>query len=335
MLGRWAAAAAVVVGAITASAPGGARAADEPCARFGSGVVSGHVESSKLTEISGVVASRRHPGVYWTHNDSGGRPEFYALTLDGTDLGAYPLTGATAVDWEDIAIGPKRGATGSYLYAGDIGDNAAELPGVMGTPRDHITVYRVAEPAAAPHAPGATLGGVEKFTLHYPAGANDAEAMLVDPVSGDLVIITKSPLGLSRVMVAPAASLIDGATITLVDAGGIQIIPPVKVSTFPGTWLTGADISPDGSLILLRTYQQVLAFTRAPGQSVPDALQGERCVAPSVDEQQGEAVAIAADMSRYVTVSEGINQPINVFSIGGAASVTTTTAPTTTGAATS
>ena len=215
MLGRWAAAAAVLVGGIAVSAPGGARAADGPCDRFGSGVVSGHVKSSKLTEISGVVASRRHPGVYWTHNDSGGKPEFYALTLDGTDLGAYPLTGATAVDWEDIAIGPKRGATGSYLYAGDIGDNAAELPGVMGTPRDHITVYRVAEPAAAPHAPGATLGGVEKFTLHYPAGANDAEAMLVDPVSGDLVIITKSPLGLSRVMVAPAASLIDGATITL------------------------------------------------------------------------------------------------------------------------
>ena len=113
--------------------------------------------------------------------------------------------------------------------------------------------------------------------------------------------------------------MVNGASITMLDFGTIQIIPPVKVSTFPGTWVTGADISADGSLILVRTYQAVLAFPRAKGLSVPDALQGPSCNTPQVDEGQGESIAIATDGSRYTTISEGVNQPINTFSIAGAA----------------
>ena len=125
-----------------------AHGAENVCARFGAATVSGHVKSTKLTEISGVVASRQYPGVYWTHNDSGGKPEVFALALDGTDLGSYTFPGATATDWEGIAIGPKSGATGSYIYAADIGDNAAEAPlNGLGTAREKVTIFRAAEPA--------------------------------------------------------------------------------------------------------------------------------------------------------------------------------------------
>jgi hypothetical protein len=317
---------ALVLGASVAVAPSGV-AADDMCARFSPGVVSGTVKTDRLTEISGVVASRTHPGVYWTHNDSGGKPEVFALTADGADLGSYAFPGATATDWEDIAVGPKAGATGSYIYAADIGDNASEAPaGVLGAARDHITVWRAPEPAAAPKAPGVALSGVERIDLNYPDSTYDAEALLVDPRSGDLVIVTKSPLGMSHLMVAPAAALVNGSTVTLRDDGIIQIIPPVKVSTFPGTWVTGVDISSDGSLILLRTYQAVLAFTRASGQSVTDALHGQSSNAPQTDETQGEANAIASDTSRYITISEGVHEPIHSFAIANA-SAPATTAP--------
>ncbi|MEY2426189.1 MAG: hypothetical protein QOI61_1761, partial [Actinomycetota bacterium] len=299
-------AALAAVGLLQVAVLTSASGAENACARFGAGTVAGHVQSTKLTEISGLVASRRHPGVYWTHNDSGGKPEVFALTLAGGDLGSYAFPGAAAVDWEDIGIGPKAGAAGSYIYAADIGDNAAEAPlGGLGTAREKVTIYRAAEPAVAPKAPGVPLTAVEHFDLVYPAGREDAEAVLVDPISGDLVIVTKSPIGQSRILVAPAAAMVNGATITMRDFGTIQIIPPVVVSTFPGTWVTGADISADGSLILLRTYQAVLAFPRAKGESVPDALHGASCTAPSVEETQGEAIAIAADGSRYTTISEG------------------------------
>ncbi len=308
-------------------APTQARAAETVCSRFGNGSVAGQVANARLTEISGLVASRRYPGVFWTHNDSGGKPEVFALAVDGTNLGSYAFPGAIAVDWEDIGIGPKSGADGSFVYAADIGDNAAELPAdVLGATRPFVTVYRAPEPSDAPKAPGLALTGVERFNLNYPNGRDDAEALFVDPISGDLVIVTKSPIGQSRILTAPAASMVDGATITMVDHGTIRILPTTAASTFPGTFVTGADISLDGSLILVRTYQAVLAFSRQSGESVATALHRESCNAPQASEQQGEAIAIATDMSRYVTIGEGIHSPINVFSIAAPPS----TAPTTT-----
>ena len=140
MLGRWAAAAAVVVGGIAASAPGGARAADGPCARFGSGVVSGHVKSSKLTEISGVVASRRHPGVYWTHNDSGNDPRIYGLSTTGQTLGAWQVPNAQNVDWESMTSFRDAGGR-CWLVVADIGDNDRQC--------SDLQLYRIPEPTIA------------------------------------------------------------------------------------------------------------------------------------------------------------------------------------------
>ena len=40
-----------------------------------------------LVETSGLVASRRPRGVLWSHDDSGGNAELFALGLDGADLG--------------------------------------------------------------------------------------------------------------------------------------------------------------------------------------------------------------------------------------------------------
>ncbi|MDP1793767.1 MAG: hypothetical protein Q8K63_06475 [Acidimicrobiales bacterium] len=300
-----------------------ARQSDSACDRFGEGSSVARVKSAKLTEISGLVASRRHPGVYWAHNDSGGKPEVFALRLDGTDLGSYPLSGASARDWEDIAIGPKVGASGPHLYAGDIGDNNDR--------RDHVTIYRVPEPAAAPVAPGRSLTGGDSFDLRYPAGPENAESLLVDPVTGDLVIITKSILGRSRILTAPSASMVNGATVTMQDRGVVRMGPAAQAS---GPLVTGADISADGSLILVRTYGTVSGFERAPGQAVAAALRSAACSAPHVDETQGEAIAIAVDGSRYVTISEGARPSINVFPIAGtrptaapAASTTATPRP--------
>src|SRR5215207_1575918 len=104
MLGRLAAFAAVLVVSAWASLP--AAPAGGVCDGFGSPEVAGTVANPVLVEISGVAASRAHPGVLWTHNDSGGAPEVYAVAQDGADLGTYAVDGARATDWEDIAVGP-------------------------------------------------------------------------------------------------------------------------------------------------------------------------------------------------------------------------------------
>jgi hypothetical protein len=94
--------------------------------------------------------------------------------------------------------------------------------------------------------------------------------------------------------------------------------------------VTGGDVSPDGAIVLLRTYGSVLAFPRADDQSVAEALLGEPCFAPQEEEPQGEAVAFTGDGTAYVTMSEGTGVPVHRVGLTAPAVTTTTTAATTT-----
>ena len=51
----------------------------------------GRLDHKLIPESSGVIASRRHDGVFWTHNDSGNGPTIFAIRRDGKLLGQYTL----------------------------------------------------------------------------------------------------------------------------------------------------------------------------------------------------------------------------------------------------
>ena len=265
------------------------------------------VQDPALDEVSGVVASRAHPPVLWVHNDSGGKPAVYAITPDGASLGEYRVDGASVVDWEDIAVGPGPEPATSYLYVGDIGDNAVA--------RDSVDVYRVAEPALVPDGTGGTLAGAERFTFHYPRRPVDAEALLVDPATGDLFVIDKVVNGTATVFRAPSTKLVDGADVTLGKVASLALAAdsPDAPAGLPGSLVTGADVSPDGNTVLVRTYRHVLAFARPKGEDLAAAFGVDPCRAPETPERQGEAVAFTADGKGYVTISEGEHAAVNTF----------------------
>src|SRR4051794_11565392 len=52
-----------------------------------------------LTESSGVAASHRYPGSYWTHNDSGDGPRVFLFDFAGIVRAKLTVAGAGAVDW--------------------------------------------------------------------------------------------------------------------------------------------------------------------------------------------------------------------------------------------
>jgi hypothetical protein len=193
-----------------------------------------------LPEASGVAASRRTPGLFWAHNDSG-EPVIFALDLQGAIKGRVRVTGASVDDWEDIAVGPCP--QGSCVYIADIGDNS-------GT-RKHITLYRVAEPT-----PGdAATSPVEAFQAAYPDGPHDAEALFVAGDS-DVFLITKGdpgPVALYRFS-RPLAS---GTTLQLQRIGEPIAGPRIEAKDRP----TAADLSPDGQWVAVRTTHWV-AFYR-------------------------------------------------------------------------
>lgn len=277
-----------------------------PCPQYAQPVKVSGVDHGDIVEASGIVASRRNPGVMWTHNDSGDSARLFAFDIDkGKHLGVYGLGGVTAYDFEDLATGPGPKAGAHYLYVGDIGDN--------GKVRTSVQVHVVAEPAVSTTRTPKTveLSGVVTLSLRYPDGAHDAETLLVDPINGDLYVVVKSLDGVSPVYRSAAPH----------DQNGTRTLIRVALLTFGKgnlanakfTMTTAGDVSADGSEVLIRTYYDVFLWRRPAGQLLFLALAGKPCALPVAVEPQGEAVAFDAKTHSYYTLSENKYPPLFLY----------------------
>jgi hypothetical protein len=205
----------------------------------------------------------------------------------------YTLKGARVRNWEDIAIGPGPDPNIDYLYVGDIGDNNAK--------KKRITIYRVPEPAVdVNQSPiGAVLDNVEAIELQYPAGPRNAETLMLDPLTKDLYIVSKETA--TKVYRAPYPQ--STSELTMLEL----------VATIPWGTATGGDISPDGTLIVVRGYFAASLWVRDKEAAVKDVFAGRECPVPLILEKQGEAICFDANGSGYFTTSEGTRQPIYYF----------------------
>lgn len=256
--------------------------------QVGERVDLGEVDNSQLDEASGIVVSRRNAHVLWSHNDSGDENRIFALRDDGQIVGIFHLPGCLARDWEDIAVGPGPTPGVPYLYVGDIGDNLQVWP--------DIWVCRVAEPQVNFGASAIVredLADVSVFRFRYPDQPKDAEALLVDPVTGDLFTVSKLE---QRSAVYRAKAPFNAEQTQTLE----------KVAELSFNYVTGGDISADGRHIVLKTLRKVLHWPRHPGQTIAHALdatkQPQRL--PYVREPQGEAIGWSAQPLGYYTISE-------------------------------
>jgi hypothetical protein len=244
---------------------------------------SSQVAQGALDEASGMAASAVHPGVYYIHNDSGDVPRFFAVNGDGASEGVFSLS-ATHEDYEDMAVGPCP--EGSCVFIADIGDNDEV--------RASYTLYRAPEPAALASGPVATT----PFPFVYEDGPHNAETLLVHPITGEIVIVTKTKSGPSTIFRAPDGWA-PGQMATLIEVG--EIAPP---SGSPR--ITGGSVHPAGLGVLLRTYTDIYYYpASAPDAPLGETLSHTPCALPVADEPQGEAVSWTRAGDGYLTISEG------------------------------
>ena len=124
----------------------------------------GNVDNPKIKEASGIIASRKHPGVFWTHNDQGSRSVLYGITRQGKTIAEFPVIGAKIVDWEDIAIDDE-----GHLYVGDVGNNDAK--------RTQLAVHRLREPN--PQKSGKKVKIEQTYDLRFPKKPFDCESLFI------------------------------------------------------------------------------------------------------------------------------------------------------------
>jgi hypothetical protein len=277
------------------------QAACEPCTTFLSGIIWGETSINALSEASGIASSARNSGVLWTHND-GSRKRVFAVSTNGATLSNFSFD-ESVDDVEDMAVGPGPAAGVSYLYFGDIGGNSHS-----GDKREDVQIIRIPEPAVdlawASSPRSSDFAGVESFTLVYPDGEYDAETLLVDPITADVLVVTKENNS-ARVYRANLNAAANGSTL---DLTLVQTVTFAKAS--------GGDISADGKLIALRREDAAMVWTRCDNEAIGTALGRAGQTIPVIGtptEENGEAIAFLRDGSGYVTISEGDDQPIHLF----------------------
>ncbi|MGW6712712.1 WD40 repeat domain-containing protein [Streptomyces globisporus] len=243
------------------------------------------IEDPRITESSGLAASRAHPGVYWTHNDSDDGPYVFAVdSRTGKTLATITMRGVGEPrDVEGVSIGPD-----GHIYVGDIGDN---LDGSW----SHVWIYRFPEPKELRDA---TVDAVQ-YDVKYADGARNAEALMVHPKTGRVYIASKNEDG---------GGLYEGpAKLT---AGAVNTFR--RVDEVP--WVTDGAFSPDGKRLVLRSYFSAREYAFENGR-----LGEDRSVAAPF-QRQAESVTYTADGSALMFGSEGAGSEVVRVEVEGGGS---------------
>jgi hypothetical protein len=283
-------------------------------ARWGSPEVAGLVTDKAMDEISGLAASRAFPGKYWAINDSGNTAQLHLMDGSGQHQASVEVRGARNGDWEDLASFELDGR--NYLLIADTGDN--------GGIRQDLALHVFEEPADLTQP--ATLAWTVRF--RWPDGPRDCEAAAVDPVRGEVLLVSKKrvPAELFRVPLARsdeqrvAEKLGNLIGIEQPDAGDLARSP------LYGRYraqVTGADLSPNGRVLAVLNYRAIHFLVRGRGEDWTAALASPlpHLALPWIP--QAEAIAFSLDGQEMRIGSEQLPSPLVRFRIESKAQATT------------
>jgi len=237
-----------------------------------------------IDEASGLAASVTLPGYLWTIQDSGQPNSLYLIGKDGKAIKEYNVPGAHNHDWEEVTVGPGPDNGVSYAYIADIGNNNQPVTTTN-------VIYRIPEITGMDGS--FSQNALQKITFSYPDGPRDAEALIVDPVTKDIFILSKE---------TPNTNIY---RLPFPQSTGEAVVAE-KLGSVPGVVMaTAGSISKDGSEIVVRTYLGVYYWKRSNGETVAQTLVKSANKTLTVAlEPQGEAICFENESKGFYTLSE-------------------------------
>ena len=193
---------------------------------------------SLVKETSGIIFFRNK---IWTHNDSGGKPELYAIdTASGEIVQTIRLAGAKNIDWEDITQDVH------HIYIGDFGNNRGN--------RKDLKIYQLPKQAVPDKGDAETenyrvitfsYGDQQSYEKRMNRHDFDCEAMVA--FGDSIFLFSKNWAGQQTKRYALPAQ------------AGEYIAYPEEVFDAGGL-ITGAGLSPDGRQLALIGYIDYESF---------------------------------------------------------------------------
>ena len=270
--------------------------------------ILGYTNNEILNEISGMVASINNPGLFWVHNDSGDAPIIYLVNKDmviilkvfleksiyysidieqeGNNSRTSHIEDVRSIDWEDITITTKNNK--NFIVVGDIGDNIGQ--------RSSTSLYSFEEPIFKGTSNISVIA--DRMILNYAEGARDAEVLMSDPISGNMIILTKRD-SKSKIYSFPFEPLKK----TISSSGELNLTPLIFDDGHTNK-ITAGDIDKFGNVII-KNYSHVFLLENPDKISALELL---LTVTPKevnyIVEPQGESLCWGLDAVSYYTISE-------------------------------
>lgn len=251
--------------------------ADDAGLTYGAPVELSTLKHKKIKESSGLAASHRNDGLFWTHNDSGDKPRLYCFDRSGAHKGTCKIKKAGSIDWEDMCSFSLNGR--SKLLIADIGDN--------GSRRKSCRLYLMDEPKN----PQNDVEKLQVIKLRYSTGPMDCEAIGIDVASKKLLFVEKKRWINCRAFEADIE--LDEATGEIIgkrnDTGIVELIAkPVGQIRLP--LVTAMDVSSDGKRAIVLTLGQAFEYHRGDGETWKDAFARKPRTIDMPPRKQGEAI---------------------------------------------
>ncbi|QDA60901.1 hypothetical protein [Hymenobacter jejuensis] len=235
----------------------------------------GRMRKGEVVESSGFELANDE-GDLWTHGDGGNTARLYKVTPQGDLLSTLDLAPLINNDWEDLAQDDEK-----RLYIGDFGNNQNK--------RRNLVIYRLSGP---------DLRQIDTTRFLYPDQHDfppkkskrnfDCEAFFYRQDSLYLFTKNRGEGHWVKQYVLPAKP--GRYTARLVDS--VQI----------NTWITAADISPDGHTVALLGYGHVYLIGLEPGRKLFD---GAKSCLPIPESGQAEALVFVNNHDFLISNEKG------------------------------
>lgn len=270
---------------------------------------TGSLKHAELSEISGLSASTRYPGLLYAINDSGNAPILYAIDETGQLRHQWNIN-ARNRDWEDMARVQLAGT--SYLVIGDTGDNL----------RIHkqSTLHLLTEPTIP--ATVDTLVPAHTLTFRFEDGPRNVEAFAAygssfyllskEPVSAQ----GRAPNGIYQLDVPDDLSSLSNTVLTARRVGTMPLRPAGLEAKLAAA-VAGVDLSHPtamafdtaGNTAYILTYREVLSVTKSRDQSWAEAFSLPATQVTRHALAQAEALTVSAGRAIWFT-SENVGAPL-------------------------
>ena len=261
----------------------------QPCPK---GVIKRHgkVKHEEINEASGLIATKIGSGFTMIPVILQHCTRLIEMEIAATSR----IEGAFARDWEDMTDFSEDGK--DYFLIGDIGDNKERIP--------EVTFYVIERPSSDTASPL-----LYTFTATYDnIGSKDAEAIVVDPNTKELLLITKGRDGIFHFLQGKfplpsqysAAQPIDDPKfnankIVLSEIHQESFATPPLNRQEQSRFITSATIHPSGNQLVIRNYLTARIYTKTTEQSWTDGLRNTPCKLPLPLQHQGETLDFSPD----------------------------------------